>query len=378
MRYKPLLVALMLALLVEHAPRAHAARPALPFVCSSARQVMVHIDSILPRRDSTWDAPPVGRMFKYECHTALGRDANSEWILVPFGTTHAWVHRNDVRFADGSDISQLPLVERVPQSRVSVPASLPGIPAISPQVRQMYQQAVRTGRDPDMIAVVGDCNAEPPVFFGRLAAGAVNLSAYPELARIAQRFRRAFARLGVATNGGFNTASPLDPLWSDPKRCNRNEPPLDCELRLSNASLVVVSLGTGDTFTWREFEANYRAVIERILAAKAVPLLMTKADALESLEGGAPPDHINNVIRRLGAQYGLPVIDYAQAARLLPNNGLVTEYDDNLRARTPFHVDALGADVRLIMLLQTLNALGTPAPQSTRQPALSRQPLRRR
>ncbi|MCX7938457.1 MAG: SGNH/GDSL hydrolase family protein, partial [Thermoflexales bacterium] len=169
-----------------------------------------------------------------------------------------------------------------------------------------------------------------------------------------------------------------DRLWSDPKQCNRNEPPLDCELRLSNASLVVVSLGTGDTFTWREFEANYRAVIERILAAKAVPLLMTKADALESLEGGAPPDHINNVIRRLGAQYGLPVIDYAQAARLLPNNGLVTEYDDNLRARTPFHVDALGADVRLIMLLQTLNALGTPAPQSTRQPALSRQPLRRR
>ncbi len=342
-------------------PRAHAARPALPFVCGSARHVMVHIDSVLPRSSNAWDAPAIGRMFKYECYPALGRDANSEWVLVPFGTTYAWVHRRDVRFADGSDITQLPVLERAPQPQASLPNTLLGIPMISTRARQLYQQAVRAGRAADIVTVVGDCNAEHPVFFGRLAAGAVNLAPYPQLARTVQRFQRSFTRASVATNGGFNTASPLDPLWSDPKQCNRNETPLDCELRRSNASVVVIALGTGDTFTWREFEANYRAVIERVLAAKALPILMTKADALESVEGDAPPDYINTIIRRLGAQYGLPVIDFAFAARQLPDNGLAIERDDTLNMRTPFHVNAFGADARLVMLLQTLSALPTPA-----------------
>lgn len=335
---------------------ATAAPRAINFLCGDSQtpQVMIDIDGTFARRENSWQSPEVGRMLKFQCYPALGRDAAGEWILVPYGSTRAWVNQSAVRFADGMNISQLPSADQVPPAPPAKRMRLPGVPVVSRKVQQLYRDAVRAGRTPGMAAVIGDCNSEHPVYFGRFGAGAFDLTPYPELQKTAQAFAASFKRASVATSGSFNAAMAFDPTWSDPKQCKRDEGPLACELRLSNASVLLISLGTGDTFTWRDFEANYKAIIEYALARKVVPVLMTKADALEAKQGGAPADYINGVVRKLGAQYGLPVIDFALAARQLPNGGLVIEHNATMQEIEPFHVNEAGMDARILLTLQTL------------------------
>lgn len=153
------LVVLTAALLASQSRVAPAS--ALPFICQGDEpQVMVHVDGAYARHGASWQAAPIGRMFKFQCFRALGRDESNEWVLVAFGTSYAWVNRVEVRFADGKDVTQLAPANRASVPRVNLPSRLPGIPAITPQHRQMYQQAVRARRDPNAVAVIGDCNSD--------------------------------------------------------------------------------------------------------------------------------------------------------------------------------------------------------------------------
>ncbi|PJF48272.1 MAG: SGNH/GDSL hydrolase family protein [Chloroflexi bacterium] len=349
---------------------------AIDFVCGDAQtpQVMIDIDGAFARRENSWQSPAVGRMLKFQCFAAIARDEANAWVLVNYGYTRAWVSRSAVRFADGMDITQLPLSQEIPPPPPPPRLRLPGVPTISSAAQRRYRDAVQAGRTPGMVAVLGDCNAEHPVFFGRLASGAFDLTPYPELKTTARAFAAAFNRVSVATSGSFNATMAFDPMWADPKQCQSDEGPLACELRLSNASLLLIALGTGDTFTWRDFERHYRAIIEYALGLKVLPLLMTKADALESQQGGAPADYINGVVRKLGAEYGLPVIDFALAARQLPNGGLAAERNASLQLIEPFHVNEVGMDARILLTLQALAQFPrlSPTPQATPQP---RKPL---
>jgi hypothetical protein len=338
-------------------------RPAISFLCgeSQSAQIMIDIDGTFARLNNSWSSPEVGRMLKFQCYPALGRDENNEWILVPYGSTRAWVNRSAVRFKDGTDIGQLPTANSVPPAPAPKAVRLPGVPAVSKKVQQLYQAALKAGKAPGMATVIGDCNSEHPVFFGRMGAGAFNLAPYPALQKTSQAFSPSFKRVSVATSGSFNAGMAFDPTWADPKQCNPDEGPFACELRQSNAAIALISLGTGDTFTWQNFEPNYAKIIDYSLANNVVPVLMTKADDLESRQGGAPADHINNVVRKLGAQYGLPVIDFALAAKQLPDGGLAQERNVDLQPIDPFHVNEAGMDAKILMTLQTLAQFPAPA-----------------
>jgi hypothetical protein len=336
--------------------------PAITFVCpeSPQPQVMIDVDGTFAHRANNWDSPEVGRLLKFQCYPVLGRDANSEWLMLPYGSTPAWVSRSAVRFKEGVDITQLP--EANPAAVQPAPAMrLPGVPTVSKKVQQLYKDAIKAGRQAGSVTVIGDCNSEHPVFLGRLDAGAFNLAPYPQLQKTYAAFKPSLSRVSIATSGSFNAGMAFDTTWADPKVCKGDEGPLGCELRLSNASIVILSLGTGDTFTWQTFEKHYKAIIDTVLAAKAVPVLMTKADALETRQGGAPAEFINNVVRKLGAQYGLPVIDFDRAAGTLPDGGLAQERNENLQQIDPFHVNEAGMDARILMTLQTLAQFPAPA-----------------
>jgi hypothetical protein len=149
----------------------------------------------------------------------------------------------------------------------------------------------------------------------------------------------------------------FDSTWSDQEQCNADEGPLACELRVSKASILVIALGTGDQHDWSTFEANYRAIVDYTVKAGVLPVLMTKADALESQEGGAPVDYINNVIRSVGAQYNVPVIDFWLATRSLTNYGLAEERNSEQQLTNPFHLNEEGMDMRILMTLQALKTI---------------------
>jgi hypothetical protein len=129
------------------------------------------------------------------------------------------------------------------------------------------------------------------------------------------------------------------------------EGPLACELRQTNASIVIVELGTGDQFGWQEFEPHFREIVDYVLRVGALPILVTKADDLDHQQGGAPSEFINDVIRRVAEEKQLPLIDFHAATRSLPNFGLLDE------GNFDFHLSPAGSDLHLQGTLQMLNAL---------------------
>jgi hypothetical protein len=363
-----LAISLLVTLLMSASPvlarsqlRINLAAPiALPMICPppadpATAQVMVDIDSAFVRKAASWTSVAVGRVVKFQCFLPTGRNANAEWLLIPYGDTVGWIHGSMIRFR--GDLMKLPLTENVISRAVSTTILPKGLPVISYRMRSTYLGSARLGKDLRMFTVMGDCNSEPPVYLGRFAANGLGTIYTATLKSTALYFTQAFTRTSLATHGSFNASMAFDNMWADPKVCHADEGPLACELRVSKASILVIALGTGDQHTWKDFEAHYRAIVDYTVKAGVLPVLMTKADALESQEGGAPVGYINDVIRRVGRDYGVPVVDFWLATRDLVNNGLADEHNAALQTTNPFHLNEQGMDTRMLMTLQTLKLI---------------------
>jgi hypothetical protein len=217
-------------------------------------------------------------------------------------------------------------------------------------MRDIYQQSGQHGRSNRSFAIAGDCNSLSFLYLELVAKGLYSLKGHEYLWPSILQFKSSFYRESVAVSGGFNSASVMDPLWADPKQCRPGESPFGCELRITRASVVFILLGTGDQYQWQSFEANYRKLIEYALQNGVLPVVVTKADRLEADEGQAEPGYINNVIRRLAAEYEVPLLDFDLATSTLPNHGLVEEGND-------FHLSGEGIGLHVLTTLQTLHAI---------------------
>ncbi len=315
---------------------------------AAAHLFTVTIAGAYTRAQPLLSAPRKTAVFAGEVHVALARTADNVWVELVEG----WLLVQYGRF-DG-DMAALPAIVPPAKTVKQAPPALPRwITPVSTTAKKLF--AVKTpDKDSHVFTVIGDCNSVPEAFMGRVAMGLFDVGVAPQLAPAIEQFAAAFARDSVAAFAGFNSASVLDPQWANPQFCMAGEGPLACELRRSKASIAFVALGTGDQFTWKDFERNYRAVIERLLVRKVLPVLVTKADDLESQQGGAPAGFINDVVRKLGREYDVPVIDFWAATRSLPNYGMRWEGNEN------FHMSAAGSDLRILLALHTLAAVNTP------------------
>lgn len=201
---------------------------------------------------------------------------------------------------------------------------LPAVPAgISDSMRLVYENGLALGNDPQRFSVIGDCQNVSSYFLAMFdQPGEYRLGdEYSYLEPTIDHYQGSFSRQSLAVKGGFNVAAILSSLRADPKSCNQNESPLDCELRTWKPSVVFVSMETW----WSEkpaevYDQHMRQVIERILEAGAVPILATKADNLEG-------DHsINATIAQIAHDYDIPLWNFWAAVQPLPNHGLS---DDN-------------------------------------------------
>lgn len=241
-----------------------------------------------------------------------------------------------------------------------------GMPSITPRARQLYAQGLARGRNASMFMIAGDSNSEYLQYFNRVSLGWHGVSAYPQLPGILARWeagaRRQDTNVSVSVRGGLSAAEMVLP-FSDPN-CASGESRFSCELRLSNASVVFIQLGTGDKFAWREFDTNMRTMINHAIAYNVVPVLVTKADGIEEYQGGAPSGYINTTIRKLAAEYQLPLLDFYTATRSLPTipnpdlphrpftqNGLLDEWGYY------FHLSDQAKSLRVLMTLLTLDAI---------------------
>ena len=219
---------------------------------------------------------------------------------------------------------------------------MPAVPTeISDTMREVYARGLAMGNDPQRFSIIGDCQNVSSYFLavfekpGEFSLG----EEYAYLQPTIDYYKGSFSRQSLAVKGGFNVAAILSPLRADPKSCNPNESPLDCELRTWRPSVVFVSMETW----WSEkpaevYDKHMRQVIERILETGAVPIIATKADNLEG-------DHsINATIAQIAYDYDIPLWNYWAAIQPLPNHGLSSDnfhltfarnfFDDPVRMRS--------------------------------------------
>lgn len=235
------------------------------------------------------------------------------------------------------------------------------MPAVPPQIsaamRDVYQRGLALGNDPTHFSIIGDCQNVSSYFMAvfdkpnEFSLG----EEYAYLQPTIDYYQSSFSRQSLAVKGGFNVAAILSPLRADPKSCNTNESPLDCELRTWKPSIVFVSMETW----WsekpeEEYDKYMHRVIERILETGAVPIIATKADNLEGDHG------INATVAQIAYDYDIPLWNFWAAVQPLPNHGLSSDnfhltfarnfFDDPVRMKSAW-------PWRNLTALQTLDSV---------------------
>ena len=197
---------------------------------------------------------------------------------------------------------------------------MPAVPAgVSVSMHEIYERGLLLSNDPTHFSIIGDCQNVSSYFLSTFEKpGSYSLGTdYAYLQPTIDYYHGSFSRVSVAVKGGFNAAAVISPLRSDPKTCNPNESPLDCELRLWKPSVVIVSMETW----WshkpaQEYEKYMRKVLDRIIETGAVPIIATKADNLEG------DNSINATVAQLAYEYDIPMWNFWAAVQPLPDHGL--------------------------------------------------------
>ena len=189
---------------------------------------------------------------------------------------------------------------------------------VSDAMKQIYQQGLARGNDPNAFSKTGDCQNVLPTFLAPFASpDNYNLGQYSNLQATIDHFAGSFDRLSASVDNGYNVASVLSPLWANHAICKAGEIPLACEERLHNPSIVIINMETW----WQhrpasEYEDYLSQIVEYWLSQDVVPIVGTKADDLEGDNG------INAAIVRVADKYQIPLWNFWLAVQQVPDHGL--------------------------------------------------------
>jgi hypothetical protein len=216
--------------------------------------------------------------------------------------------------------------------------SLPVVPVgVSRRMVEIYQNGLARGRDPKRFSKFGDCQNVPSYFLTMFDTGDYRLGEqYAYLQPTIDHFAGSWQRNSLAVIKGSNVASIQTSFWTDTNSCEKNETPMECEIRKNNPSLVLISFETwwGDKPA-PEYESRLRSMVKYVLSQDVVPILATKADNTEG------DNSINAAIARVATEYELPLWNFWAATYPLPEHGLTADgfhltfardfFDDPLR-----------------------------------------------
>ena len=274
----------------------------------------------------------VQSLFQGQVFRARARTADRQWLRIDVtgANTDVWVQaaygtvQGDVAGLPtaGPSAPPTPAPAALPPGTHGVfyPSAEPVVPVVSAHARAIYQYGLTLGNDPHHFSKVGDCQNVVPFFLAefdnpddfRLG------SQYAYLQPAISNFSGSFARKSEAVRAGFNVASVLDPMWSNPNDCRANETPLACEFRIHRPSIVIINMETWwSDAPASDYEASLRQIVEFSISRGVVPILGTKADNLEK-DGG-----LNAAIVRVAHDYDVPLWNWWAAAQPLPDHGLI-------------------------------------------------------
>jgi hypothetical protein len=191
---------------------------------------------------------------------------------------------------------------------------------VQAHVKEIYARGQELGHDPHAFSKIGDSTIEALNFFARFDAadeqGDYDLGEYAYLERVIDYYRGSFGREGYALVRGLNTWSIFDPFWADDEACLGGETVIDCEFRLHNPSVVLIRLGANDRAV-DLFDENLRLVVAHSIEQGVVPILATRPDQTVDED-----DEINARIRKIAADFDVPLWDLAKVLATIPNDGV--------------------------------------------------------
>jgi LysM repeat protein len=186
-------------------------------------------------------------------------------------------------------------------------------------IREIFALGQQLGRNPRAFSKVGDSTIESPYFMDRFdEPGSYNLADYGWLQPAIDWYRGSFNRDSLAVTVGMHTWSVLDPMWADPYQCVGGEDVLECEVRFHNPSVIIFRLGVNDLGVPGYVEESMRKIIEYSLDNGIIPIIGTKGDQRDGTIN-------NNIMRRLAAEYHVPLWDYDVLAATIPGRGLAAD-----------------------------------------------------
>jgi hypothetical protein len=301
----------------------------------------LNIKSAFAHVGPDFGVPRAASLFKGQTFVVNGRSVDGLWVRLDYAgaRTEAWIRISLGTI--GGDLGSVPVTAaNLPAANAPAPIPSPGsapgeaqpvppavgfqpdepvIPVLSQAARDIYQRGLQMGNNPHAFSKIGDCQSVVPYFLAAFDYGLYTLGPYAGLQPAIDNFSGSWSRDSVTSNRGFNVATVFVPVWSDPKRCLKNESPLECEFRLNRPSLAIITMETWWGGDPAGYESYLRAIIEFSIAHGTVPILGTKADNFEG-DGS-----INQVIVKLAKEYDVPLWNFWAAVQPLPDHGLVPD-----------------------------------------------------
>lgn len=223
----------------------------------------------------------------------------------------------------------------------------PITPGLSPEMLEVYQRGLDLGRDPHVFSVIGDCQSSPTYFLSIYDEGRYTLSEdQAHLQETIDWYSGSFSHLSITVKNGMTAPGVLNPMWRDIQLCESKETPVTCEVRVSNPTLALISLGTNwlPSTSYEQYVRYLSEIVNILLAHGVIPVLSTKADNIEG-------DYSRNLaMAQVAYDYSVPLWNFWAAVKDLPNHGLDQSRDDVYLVRD-------GWDVRNQSALQVLDSI---------------------
>ncbi|HLY24709.1 MAG TPA: hypothetical protein VKQ72_00110 [Aggregatilineales bacterium] len=255
----------------------------------------------------------------------------------------------------------------------------PLLPEIDNHILVWFEEGQKHGNNIHVFSKVGDCMTATASFLRPFSGGDYNLGDHASLDKVIKLIvgvpahgpdakapdnLDSFANPGLAAYSGFDTATVLDPAFSDTtKGCKADESSLGCEYRLSKPGIAFIMFGTNDIKAIKpaDYDLYLRKVVVQTINNGTIPVLST-FPTQPGLEDSSLL--YNQITVQIAQEYDIPLINLWLALKPLPNQGVDPQNHTHMTSPGDgkvayFTTDDLqsGFNVRNLLTLQTLEAI---------------------
>lgn len=197
---------------------------------------------------------------------------------------------------------------------------LPDVADLYDELLPIYQNGVfNLGRRNTVFSVVGDESLGGTDFLDDIALGSYDLGSYTDLQNIINHYSTqpahdvlgdpatSFNITSAAAGEGWTIENVLDSAHADPNICTPGETPFDCELRLSQPSVVFISFTPANATATDvdTFRSNLQQMVDSALASGVIPILTTLPD--DGSVGLDVLNQYNEVIATIATDSNVPL-----------------------------------------------------------------------